>query len=112
MISSEEAGECYDKLDRTLQVCTAFKDTYVLYRDIAAIQGGDGWKMKNDALFVRLDAFRERCRDALDFTRTVMQFTKLARIEIGGTKGSMLSLSVDAIREEFTAAVEKFKAVP
>ncbi|CAK0818712.1 unnamed protein product [Prorocentrum cordatum] len=112
MISSEEAGECYDKLDRTLQVCTAFKDTYVLYRDIAAAQGGDGWKMKNDALFVRLDAFRERCRDALDFTRTVMQFTKLERIEIGGTKGSMLSLSVEAIREEFTAAVDKFKAVP
>lgn len=77
MIASEEANECYDKLERTLHICTAFKDCYVLYRDIAAAQGGEGWKMKNDALFVRLDAFRERCKDALDFTRTVMQFTKL-----------------------------------
>ena len=43
--------------------------------------------MKNDALFVRLDSFRDRCRDALDFTRTVIQFSKLERVEIGGTKG-------------------------
>jgi dynein heavy chain len=111
MIASEDSAECYDKLDRTLQICTAFKDTYVLYRDIAAAQGGDGWKMKNDALFVRLDAFRERCRDALDFTRTVMQFLKLERIDIGGTKGKLLSQCVQTILEEFNAAVETFKAV-
>ena len=43
--------------------------------------------MKNDALFVRLDSFMDRCRDALDFTRTVIQFSKLERVEIGGTKG-------------------------
>lgn len=52
--------------------------------------------MKNDALFVRLDSFRDRCRDALDFTRTVIQFSKLERVEIGGTKGkaSWLILAV------------------
>jgi dynein heavy chain len=111
MISSEEASECYDKLDRTLQVCTALKHTYDVYSDIADQQGGDGWKMKHDALFVRLDAFRERCRDALDFTRTVMQFTKLERIEIGGTKGKTLSDCVVAIHEEFNQAVDAFKNV-
>jgi dynein heavy chain len=108
---SDEAQECYDKLERTLHVCTSFKDTYVLYRDFAANEGGDGWKMKNDALFVRLDAFRERCRDALDFTRTVMQYNKCERIEIGGTKGKLLSDCVVAIHEEFTEAVEQFKSV-
>jgi len=111
MIASEEAAECYEKLDKLLQVCTSFKDTYVLYKDIAQLQGGDGWKMKNDALFVRLDAFRERCRDALDFTRTVMQFQKLERIEIGGTKGKTLSLCVLAMHEEFNKAVDDFKGV-
>jgi uncharacterized glyoxalase superfamily protein PhnB len=45
--------------------------------------------MKNDALFVRLDSFMDRCRDALDFTRTVIQFSKLERVEIGGTKGKV-----------------------
>eukprot|EP00928_Gymnodinium_smaydae_P023763 TRINITY_DN1947_c0_g1_i2.p1 TRINITY_DN1947_c0_g1~~TRINITY_DN1947_c0_g1_i2.p1 ORF type:complete len:4562 (+),score=1174.36 TRINITY_DN1947_c0_g1_i2:66-13751(+) len=112
MIASEEAQECYDKLAKTLQICTAFKDTYVLYRDFAAVEGGDGWKMKNDALFVRLDAFRERCRDALDFTRTVMQYMKLERVEIGGTKGKLLSECVVVIYEEFQQVVDEFKAVP
>jgi dynein heavy chain len=113
MIASEESAECYEKLDRTLQICTAFKDSYVFYRDIAAAQSGssEGWKMKNDALFVRLDAFRERCRDALDFTRTVMQFLKLERIDIGGTKGKLLSQCVQTILDEFNAAVDTFKAV-
>eukprot|EP00929_Paragymnodinium_shiwhaense_P077081 TRINITY_DN3967_c0_g2_i2.p1 TRINITY_DN3967_c0_g2~~TRINITY_DN3967_c0_g2_i2.p1 ORF type:complete len:4576 (+),score=1729.31 TRINITY_DN3967_c0_g2_i2:93-13820(+) len=108
---SDEAQECYDKLERTLHVCTAFKDRYLIYRDFAANEGPDGWKMKNDALFVRLDAFRERCRDALDFTRTVMQYTKCERIEIGGTKGKLLSDCVIAIHEEFKQAVEVFKGV-
>merc|ERR1719183_1714073 len=111
MIAQEEVSECYDKLDSTLATCTAFKDTYVLYRDIAAVQGADGWKMKHDALFVRLDAFRERCRDALDFTRTVTQFLKLERIDIGGTKGKLLSQCVQTILDEFNAAVDTFKAV-
>merc|ERR1740123_1539544 len=112
MVAAEEAPECYDKLERTLQVCTKFKDTYVLYRDIAAGQASEGWKMKNDALFVRLDAFRERCRDALDFTRTVMQFMRLERIDIGGTKGKILSGCVVTILEEFNVAVDTFKNVP
>eukprot|EP00931_Biecheleriopsis_adriatica_P036383 TRINITY_DN2095_c0_g1_i5.p1 TRINITY_DN2095_c0_g1~~TRINITY_DN2095_c0_g1_i5.p1 ORF type:complete len:4649 (-),score=1173.32 TRINITY_DN2095_c0_g1_i5:61-14007(-) len=111
MISSEETSECYAKLENTLRICTAFKDAYVVYREIAANQHGEGWKMKNEALFVRLDAFRERCRDALDFTRTVMQFTKLERVEIGGTKGKVLSDCIVAIYEEFMKCVEEFKSV-
>lgn len=87
MISSEETSECYAKLDTTLRICSTLKDVYLLFREIAANQGGEGWKMQNDALFVRLDAFRERCRDALDFARTVIQYTKLERVEIGGTRG-------------------------
>lgn len=112
MIASEEAAECHEKLERTLAICNAFKDTYLQYREIAEVQDKEGWKMKNDALFVRLDAFRERLRDALDFTRTVMQFLKLDRVEIGGTRGKILSDAVVAIAEEFNAAVDTFKQVP
>ncbi|CAK0838245.1 unnamed protein product [Prorocentrum cordatum] len=110
-IAAEETAECYEKLDKTLEVCTGFKDRYVLYRDIAAAQETEGWKMKNDALFVRLDAFRERCRDILEFTRTVMQFSKLERVEIGGTKGKTLTDCIVAIKEEFDVVVEEFKSV-
>jgi len=110
MIASDEAQDCHDKLERTLQVCTALKDIFEIYRK-KSIDNGEGWKMKPEALFVRLDAFRERCRDALDFTRMVMQFSKLERIDIGGTKGKLLSELVVVILEEFNVAVERFKDV-
>ena len=62
-------------------------------------------------LFSRLDAFLERCHDVLDFAQTVVQFTKLGRIEVGGTKGKALTASVEAIFADFNGAVEKFRGV-
>jgi len=58
-----------------------------------------------------LDAFLERCHDVLDFAQTVVQFTKLGRIEVGGTKGKALTASVEAIFADFNGAVEKFRGV-
>lgn len=49
---------------------------------------------QNNALFMRLDSFLERCYDILDLTQTIVQFSKLARIEVGGTKGHILTGSV------------------
>jgi dynein heavy chain len=111
MIASEEAQDCYDKLSKTLSVCTAFGDTYNLFKEFAQNEGPEGWKMKNDALFARLGAFRERCGDALDFTKTVMQYNKCERVEIGGTKGKLLSECVVAIHAEFVIVFEEFKSV-
>ena len=54
------------------------------------------WKFQNAALFSRLDAFLERCHDILDLTQTVLQFNKLERVEVGGTKGKTLTASVAA----------------
>jgi len=48
----------------------------------------------NNAIFVRLDSFLERCNDILHLTNTIMQFNKLSRIELGGTKGKTLTESV------------------
>ena len=70
------------------------------------------WKMQNNALFMRLDTFLERCHDILDLTQTIVQFSKLAKIEVGGTKGKLLTASIKQIYEDFLQAVAKFKAVP
>ena len=51
-------------------------------------------KVQNNAIFVRLDSFLERCHDILELTQTIMQFSKLAKIEVGGTKGKTLTTSV------------------
>ncbi|CEL96675.1 unnamed protein product [Vitrella brassicaformis CCMP3155] len=108
MIQNEEANDAVDKLDKTLQVCNAFRECYFTYKDKAE-HDGHGWRIQTNALFVRLDAFRERVRDILDFTRTVVQFSKLDKIEIGGTKGKALTTSVANISEELKKGVEVFQ---
>jgi dynein heavy chain len=111
MIQNEEAKEAVDKLEKTLEICTAFRDKYFLYKDVSEQQSNGGWKIQSNALFVRLDAFRERCRDILDFTKTIVQFFKLERIDIGGTKGKLLTATIANIYEEFKMAVTRFQEV-
>lgn len=53
--------------------------------------------MQNNALFMRLDSFLERCHDILDLTQTIVQFSKLSKIEVGGTKGNTLTASVKQV---------------
>ena len=60
---------------------------------------------------MRLDSFLERCHDILDLTQTIVQFSKLAKIEVGGTKGKTLTTSVQQIHTDFQIAVDKFKGV-
>ena len=63
----------------------------------------------SSSLFQRLDAFLERSHDMMDMMITCTQFNKLERVEIGGTKGKVLTNGVKAIHADFTAAVERFK---
>lgn len=51
---------------------------------------------------MRLDSFLERCHDILDLTQTIVQFSKLAKIEVGGTKGNTLTASV---KQVFTVVI-------
>jgi dynein heavy chain len=90
MISSEETFEACEKLQITIDVCTKFKDAYFEYK--AKAEGH--WKLTTNALFVRLDSFLERCHDILHLTNTIVQFNKLAKIDLGGTKGKTLTESV------------------
>lgn len=113
MVSNEEANEAVEKLEKTLNFCTAFRDKYFFYKKVADGRCGEenGWRIQPRALFVRLDAFRARCRDILEFTRTIVQFFKLERVEIGGTKGGQLTASIQQIFEEFKHTVEVFQSV-
>jgi dynein heavy chain len=113
MIESEEANLAVTMLKTTLHVCGAFKSTYFDYKTTANAEcPANPWKIQNNALFMRLDSFLERCHDILDLTQTIVQFSKLAKIEVGGTKGKTLTTSIKQIYEDFHSAVSKFKAVP
>jgi dynein heavy chain len=102
LISSEETYEACEKLATTIDVCTKFKDAYFEYKAKAE----NTWKLTTNALFVRLDSFLERCHDILHLTMTIVQFNKLAKIELGGTKGKSLTETLNQIFVEFKKTVE------
>lgn len=62
--------------------------------------------MADSAVFGRVDGFLERCHDVMELTQTVLQFGKLGRTEIGGTKGRTLTSSVNQVHADFMQAVE------
>lgn len=64
------------------------------------------WRVTDAAIFGRYDSFLERCNDVLELTTTILHFSKLAKTEIGGTKGKTLTSSVNQIYADFCQAVE------
>jgi dynein heavy chain, axonemal len=106
-ISAETPVEAHNCLSLCIDVCARFKEAYFDYKAKSKNQ----WKITTNALFVRLDAFSERCQDIMHLTGTIMQFNKLQKIEIGNTKGKTMTSSVMRIFEEFNQAVEIFTSV-
>jgi dynein heavy chain len=106
-IQGEEPMEAHEKLILALDVCSKFKDAYFEYKAKSKNQ----WKITTNALFVRLDSFSERCQDIKHLTNSIIQFSKLQKIDIGNTKGKTLSATVLQIFDEFQKAVEEFMQV-
>eukprot|EP00741_Cyanophora_paradoxa_P005992 tig00000955_g5810.t1 len=107
-----EPQDAVDRLKMTIKVLTAFKQTYLEYKQRVAQEcPSNPWRVQNSALFSRLDSFMERCHDILDVAQTVVHFNKLERIEIGGTKGRTLSASVRQIYSDFQQAFAQFQNV-
>ena len=50
---------------------------------------GNPWRIQSSAMFGRLDQFMERCHEVLDICNTSVQFYRLERVEIGGSKVSI-----------------------
>ena len=90
-----------------LDVCSKFKDAYFDYKGKSKNQ----WKISTNALFVRLDAFAERCQDIMHLTGAITQFVKLQKIEIGNTKGKTMTANILTVFNEFSKAVDDFMLV-
>lgn len=60
------------------QVLGSFKTAYFDYKAKAAVEcPSNPWRVQNNAIFERIDAFLERCHDVLDLTTTIAQFQKV-----------------------------------
>jgi len=105
-----EPAEAVEKLRLAIRVLANFKQFYFEYRSKSLAEASDNpWKFQNSSLFQRLDGYLERSHDMMDMMITCTQFNKLERVEIGGTKGRVLTNGIKAIHADFTAAVERFK---
>ena len=99
-------------LQTTLRVIGKFKAIYFEYKARSVTECPENpWKAQNNAIFVRLDQFLERCHDILDLAQIIMLFSKLAKIEVGGTKGKILTTSVAQIYTDFLQAIEGIRSV-
>ena len=111
-IKNEEANVAVDQLLLVLKVCGNFKSTYLDYKTRVANECPQNpWSIQNGALFARLDCFIERSHDILDLTKTIIQFSKLAKVEIGGTKGSTLTSTIQQIKDDFQRSVDAVKSL-
>ncbi|GBG28212.1 Dynein heavy chain 2, axonemal [Hondaea fermentalgiana] len=112
MIENDEHTKANETLKSVLRVIGAFKSTYFDYKARANAECiTNPWKVQNAALFTRLDTFLERCHDLLDLTQTIWHFSKLNKIEIGGTKGKTLTTSVHQVHADFENGVQAMKEV-
>ena len=112
MIEADETKTAIDMLHSIVRVFGSFKSIYFDYKAKANQEcPNNQWKVQNNAVFVRLDSFLERCHDILDLSNTIMAFSKLAKIEVGGTKGKTLTTSINQIYFDFNAAVGAVKNV-
>ena len=59
------------------------------------------WTFNSSAVFTRLDAFLKRLTDIEWLFNTVMEFSKLEKIEIGGILGGSLSTRIVNVYKEF-----------
>ena len=93
-----------------LKVCGNFKSTYFDYKTkVASECPTNQWSIQNGALCARLDCFIERSHDILDLTKTIIQFSKLAKVEIEGTKGNTLTSTIQQIKDNFQRSVDAVK---
>eukprot|EP00906_Rhabdomonas_costata_P031045 RCo043881 len=99
------------KLSTVLFVCGHFKSVYFHYKSKVSAEAKNPWKFQNVALFSRLDSFLERCHDVLDMLETTVLFSRLDKVEIGGTKGKELTATVQEVLREFQEEFESFRHV-
>ena len=118
-IEDENTTEAVTLIRQTIRTCERFKQTFRLHQDKArAAFNSDttaatcrSWDVDDGLLFGRLDAYIERANDMLDFCRIVLDFSKLQKIYVGGTKGKELTASLWQIHADFITQINHFKRV-
>ncbi|KAJ3083362.1 hypothetical protein HDU99_010537, partial [Rhizoclosmatium hyalinum] len=102
-----EPEEAAERLRLVLRVSSAFKQT--VYESKASLaESPRPWNFDAKHVFGRLETFESRVQQILNLFDSIIEFNRLEKIEIGGTKGKILSSQVMQIFTEFQAALGAF----
>ena len=82
---SNEPEEAAERIKTVMKVCQQFKDTYAEYK-AKTVDTERPWNFDSKLVFSRLDKFLLRVENIMELFDTIIEFNKLEKVEIGGTK--------------------------
>jgi dynein heavy chain len=106
-IDPEEATE---KIRVTSRFCETFRAVFYAYRTKLS-ETSRPWYFDAKPVFSRLERFSQRVKSIGELFETIIEFMRLEKIEVGGTKGKILSSQVVTIFNEFSTAMQTFKSI-
>ena len=80
-----EPEEAAERIRSALKVCDSFKESYLLVKSQIS-DSKRPWNIEGKIIFGRFDTFVARANEVLALFGTIIEFNKLEKIEIGGTK--------------------------
>ena len=104
---ASEPEEAAERLRVVLRVASSMKASYFDCKTRTA-NSKRPWNFDSSVIFARLDKFTVRVQEILALFDTINEFNRLEKIEIGGTKGKILSSQVAQIFVEFQTALKAF----
>eukprot|EP00842_Homolaphlyctis_polyrhiza_P004027 jgi/Hompol1/4625/HPOL_003762-RA len=104
---TSEPEEAAERLRIVMRICDAFKATYFECKS-STMDSARPWNFDSRLIFGRIDKFLMRVQQILELFEIIIEFNRLEKIEIGGTKGKILSSQVAQIFTEFVAALSGF----
>ena len=82
---ASEAEEAAERLRSAIGMCEAFKNSFLHVKNNLA-GSKRPWKIEGKLIFGRFDKFVSKTRETYHLFNTLIEFNKLEKIEIGGTK--------------------------
>ncbi|KAJ8682462.1 hypothetical protein QAD02_018254 [Eretmocerus hayati] len=102
LIFQSDVDEAQQRVQISKEVLEEFKRQFDKHKGMPARRKeAPPWAFSHGAVFTRLNAFLKRLEDIEWLFDTVLEFSKLERLEVGGILGRSLSLRIVAVYKEF-----------
>lgn len=107
-----DVDEAMQRVMSCIKVLQQFQNVFEFYRENIHKFTRNGqlqpWNFHPNVIFSRYNAFVDRLQIIGWFFNTVLEFSKLERVEIGGMRGKILSARVSAVSAEFHHHISAF----